>query len=256
MTMNFELEKKGRYTHINVNGESARCWSKAEGERLKRILTKASGVAVKPKAPGIIKVSKKIEELATYMTVGFHRHIFDSVGNTAYVLLPGFRRLIGQKDKVISVYIKDLRKDRQDDCRRAFDTWADLGFEYRYLDRPDTAEIIIDDEADGAWFTRRDGVEFTGRKVGGKWAVRTIGQREINVSKEWADWSQQGTILHELGHAHGLGHPGPYNGAGWQDKRIFEADTAKNTVMSYFGGHVTRLGDADKVAIDMIYSPA
>ena len=47
------------------------------------------------------------------------------------------------------------------------------------------------------------------------------------------------TVLHELGHALGLGHPGPYNDAGsgsitYANSAEFANDTRQNSVMSYF----------------------
>lgn len=44
------------------------------------------------------------------------------------------------------------------------------------------------------------------------------------------------TFLHELGHALGLNHPGPYDGAGasYQTDAVYAEDTWQYTVMSYF----------------------
>lgn len=46
------------------------------------------------------------------------------------------------------------------------------------------------------------------------------------------------TIIHEIGHGLGLGHPGPYNGFADPDLVIFPDDTREKTVMSYGDGVV------------------
>lgn len=195
----------------------------------------------------------KIEKLAQYMIRGYHYWSFKKAGNAAYYLEPGIRRLVGQPHKVISVHYTHLRDDWEDDCQRAFDIWATCGFKFKAIDNEATADIIVDDEQPGAYAERS--FAFSGKRTNdGRWIVHSVSPRRINVSKEWPEWSMFGTMVHEIGHALGLGHPGPYNGAGWQDKRIFDADTAENTVMSYFGGYVTELGDADKRAIELIYN--
>ncbi len=41
------------------------------------------------------------------------------------------------------------------------------------------------------------------------------------------------TVTHELGHALGLGHPGPYNGNVQADQVLYTSDTRQYTIMSY-----------------------
>ncbi len=44
------------------------------------------------------------------------------------------------------------------------------------------------------------------------------------------------TFMHEVGHALGLDHPGPYDGtAKYEDDAVFRQDTLRYTIMSYFG---------------------
>ncbi len=73
----------------------------------------------------------------------------------------------------------------------------------------------------------------------------------------------QQTYIHEVGHALGLGHAGPYNGtADWGTDNIYTNDNWANTVMSYFdqleSGHgsyrfVLGLQQADIAAIQNLY---
>lgn len=220
--------------------------------RWKDVYTQVKGLATrsstdKPKSPGLIKVSKEIEQIARYLIEpdGFS----DWWLNGKYILEPGIRRLIGQKSKVIGVHIENLRPDWQDDAQYAQDAWGALGFEFKNVSKM-TADIIVDDEKDGAWAKRPFFIYQKDRN--GKPVIHSTSPREINVSKEWPEWSIRGTITHEYGHTLGLGHPGPYNGAGWQDKKIYPQDSSDVTVMSYFGRTI-KIGPADKLAIEMLY---
>lgn len=69
-----------------------------------------------------------------------------------------------------------------------------------------------------------------------------------------ADYKYQ-TILHEIGHALGLGHPGFYNGWADESLRLFELDQTDYTVMSYFRGEFNVVGpqEADILAIQELY---
>lgn len=206
------------------------------------------GVPDKPKAPAIPKVSKEIEKVARYLIRGFHDH---QMGTDIYIE-PGFRRLVGNplhSDPITVCYVH-LRKDRHDDFHRALVAWHQAcDFEFESVDDPRVADIVVDDEKKGAYAERS--FAYAGRRENGR-PVFHVEAREININKEWPDWSQEGTMIHEMGHCLGLGHPGPYNGKGWQDKKVFKADTSKNTVMSYFGPN-HGVGTADKVAVQMLY---
>ena len=192
--------------------------------------------------------------MATYMIRGFHDWTFDENPclKGRYYLEPGFRRLIGQAERVISVHYANLRDDWEDDFRRALDAWGELGFRFREIDNPETAEVVVDDEKDGAFAIRR--FRFANRKHGDLWVMETEG-REINVSKEWPEHDTYDAMLHEIGHVLGLGHPGPYDGTR-PDSPMFTEDTSTNTIMSYFGPSTGKLGPADRLAIEMLYGSA
>ena len=65
----------------------------------------------------------------------------------------------------------------------------------------------------------------------------------VDISSNWVttygtgidSYSYQ-TYIHEIGHALGLGHQGPYNGSGtYGTDNIYANDTWQFSVMSYFG---------------------
>ena len=74
------------------------------------------------------------------------------------------------------------------------------------------------------------------------------------------------TYIHEIGHALGLGHQGPYNGsASYSTDAIYANDTWQYSVMSYFSennyngssySYVITPQEADIYAVDSIYGAA
>ena len=79
-------------------------------------------------------------------------------------------------------------------------------------------------------------------------APSALSKADVWLASSWAthntDASVQAgqygflTYLHEIGHALGLDHPGPYNGSGdYAADAIYAQDTTRYTVMSYFEGN-------------------
>ncbi len=97
-------------------------------------------------------------------------------------------------------------------------------------DRSTTPQITFDNTAQGA-FSNSDIDYQTG----------TIRSSYVNVASNWdydaksinSYWFQ--TYVHEIGHALGLGHAGPYNNAAtWGVDNLYDNDSWQASIMSYF----------------------
>ncbi len=152
------------------------------------------------------------QEIADYLASGFGGGQFNaSSGDT------------------LTVNITGLTTAGQFLARAALEMWSDVtGLIFQEVTT--TADITFDDEEDGA-FAGPDGI------VGGFFTSASI-----NVGTGWLDtygttldsYSFQ-TYIHEIGHALGLGHAGPYDGsADYGIDNIYLNDSWQATVMSYF----------------------
>lgn len=71
-----------------------------------------------------------------------------------------------------------------------------------------------------------------------------VASPEINWTNTWLSFGGYGntTLIHELGHAIGLSHPGAYNGSGattYVDQAEYAQDSNQYTLMSYWGDEET-----------------
>ena len=85
----------------------------------------------------------------------------------------------------------------------------------------------------------------------GSWSGGSIAYATVNISSDWittdggANDGKTGidsygyqTYIHEIGHALGLGHQGPYNGsASYSTNAVYANDTWQYSIMSYFAEH-------------------
>ncbi len=164
------------------------------------------------------------------ITTGSYDEIADYLVNGAWEWYgePGFAFDI-EPGGAIYVNITALTLAGQQLARWALEAWAGAtGIRFEFVAH-DSAHIIFDDDEEGAF------VDFT--RSGGAVIASTV-----NISTDWLEQYateigsySQFVYLHEIGHALGLGHAGPYDEGGkYEVDNIFLLDSWQTTVQSYF----------------------
>ena len=162
------------------------------------------------------------DDLADYLTDGFWE--WSGGSRAAFDVGPG---------GTLTADITALTESGQQLARWALEAWSNVtGINFRFVDN-DNADITFDDEEapdPTGGFSSSNGVIDTG--------FVNVPESLISKSNPTIGSGALSSFIHEIGHALGLGHPGPYSGdnVAYGVDNLFLIDSSQATVMSYFSG--------------------
>ena len=164
------------------------------------------------------------DEIAAYLTDGFWEWWSEGGSGAAFDVVPG-----GE----LTADITALSEEFQEFSVLALEAWTNVtGIRFKLVD-DENADILFtneDDELPTGGFTSSGGVIISSRV--------NLPEKHF-IDRDGTEYEHISTIIHEIGHALGLGHPGEYPGDDDNIVRVFGfenlflLDSKQTTIMSY-----------------------